>query len=89
MESLDRTYTLYRFLPEDDVVFALHYKDVEAMNAVLNRYANAAVPDSELVNAYRVKDFSIMNNKLKDYTLDSPAPEKIQMNLLEPYIFSF
>ncbi|MFO7864121.1 MAG: hypothetical protein R6U85_08995 [Salinivirgaceae bacterium] len=88
MESLDHTYTLYRFLPEDDVVYALHKDDIEEMQAVIDRYANGAVPDSELVDAYRVKDFSVVNNHVKYYSLDGPTAEQVQINLLEPFIYS-
>lgn len=79
-------YTIFRFLTDEDRVYAVHKEEVVKMKRVKDAYANGAVPDQKTVSAYPVGHLRVINNVVADYDLESDEPEAVQINMLEIYV---
>jgi hypothetical protein len=81
-------YVIFNLTDDINRVYAVHKDEVAKMNRMKNTYANSVVPDEITVNAYSVVHLTVTNNVVTDYDLESDKSEKIQANLLEPYLIS-
>lgn len=81
-------YVIFNLIDNINRVYAVHKDEVAKMNRMKDTYSNNTVPDEITVNAYPVIHLSVTNNIVTDYDLESDHPEKVQVNMLEPYIIS-
>lgn len=81
METLSDMFALYITKDQTASIYAIEKTDAEK---VMNN-KNMAANQPAMVEAYRVKDYSVINGHLKNYSLESDEPELIDFWNLEQF----
>lgn len=81
METLFDMFALYATNDETPIIYAIDKTDIEKL---LMRQKTDSKCDSR-IEAYRVKDYSIINGHLKNYSLENDEPEMVSFSDLKQF----
>lgn len=73
METLFDMFALYATNDENPVIYAIDKDDIEKLLTMNKKDSNCDLS----IEAYRVKDYSIINGHLKNYSLENDEPEMV------------